>query len=129
MDLSTKKGERMIQRYYNWTQTFKGALTLALLSLLCLAWGVAAKSMTLVVLNAVCIVYWVFKANKASIKGHALGMQAGTQGEIDLLKDCHREMGRIIVRKELALLAKEKDDGTGHTPEPKDNEADVEGPE
>jgi hypothetical protein len=119
----------MIQRYYNWTQTFKGALTLALLSLLCLAWGVAIESLTLVLLNAVCCVYWVFKANKASSTAHALGMQEVTQGEIDLLKDCHREMGHIIARKELELLRKEKDDGTGHTSESEDNKADVEGPE
>jgi hypothetical protein len=68
----------------------------------------------------------VWAGNRAIKRGKGkrdLNKEQVTQGEIDLLKDCHREMGHIIARKELELLRKENKDGTGHTSESEDHKA------
>jgi hypothetical protein len=57
------------------------------------------------IVMAVCVLYWVRVAYKAINGKKDLVKEAVTQEQIDLLKDCYREMGRIIARKELELLA------------------------
>ncbi len=111
-----------MQRLYEWTQSFKGALSFACFSLLALLMVLSEDepSMGWAVADAVCVMYWVNVARMA-IKGDKGSKgKPVTQDEIDMLKELKREMSRIIVKKEfelLALKAKENDDGTGHTSE------------